>query len=196
VLFARDNEIFWGGTVAYLFHNFDLAAELWGANVNGQTWEYMYAIDEGRAFSLPVPEMNEITGDAPGNRVQGFRVLDAVKSERLARALGLNRPLHTPAVSEQQFDDAEATLVELSDEDVTDQVVLGAQRVVPVHKTRRHFTIARCMAELTDLRISDRSRRTIAIQSDDPARVIAAVRDLGLDSRPNVNVPRALRALV
>jgi hypothetical protein len=37
VLFARDNEIFWGGTVAYLFHNFDLAAELWGANVNGQT---------------------------------------------------------------------------------------------------------------------------------------------------------------
>jgi exopolyphosphatase / guanosine-5'-triphosphate,3'-diphosphate pyrophosphatase len=72
----------------------------------------------------------------------------------------------------------------------------GALRVVPVHKTRRHFTIARCMAELTDLRISDRSTRTIAIESDDPARVIAAVRDLGLDSRPNVNVPRALRALV
>jgi exopolyphosphatase/guanosine-5'-triphosphate,3'-diphosphate pyrophosphatase len=72
----------------------------------------------------------------------------------------------------------------------------GAVRVVPVHKKRRHFTIARCMAELTDLRTSDRSTRTIAIESEDPARVIAAVRDLGLDSRPNVNVPRGLRSLV
>ena len=72
----------------------------------------------------------------------------------------------------------------------------GAVRIVPVRKKRRHFTIARCMAELTDLRTSDRSTRTIAIESEDPARVIAAVRDLGLDSRPNVNVPRGLRSLV
>jgi hypothetical protein len=43
--------------------------------------------------------------------------------------------------------------------------------------------VARCMAELTDLRTSDRSTRTIAIESEDPARVIAAVRELGLGSR-------------
>ena len=72
----------------------------------------------------------------------------------------------------------------------------GAVRVVPVHKTRRHFTIGGCMAELTDLRTGDRSTRTIAIESEEPARVIAAVRDLGLGSRPNVSVPRGLRALV
>jgi exopolyphosphatase/guanosine-5'-triphosphate,3'-diphosphate pyrophosphatase len=72
----------------------------------------------------------------------------------------------------------------------------GAVRVVPVHKTRRHFRIARCMAELTDLRTGDRSTRTIAIESEDPARVIAAARNLGLDSRPNLNVPRGLRSLV
>ena len=46
------------------------------------------------------------------------------------------------------------------------------------------------MAELTDLRTGDRSTRTIAIESEDPARVIAAVRDLGLGSRPNVSVPQ------
>ena len=51
------------------------------------------------------------------------------------------------------------------------------------------------MAELTDLRTSDRSTRTIAIESEDPARVIAAVRELGLDSRPNMNVPQGLRSL-
>jgi exopolyphosphatase/guanosine-5'-triphosphate,3'-diphosphate pyrophosphatase len=72
----------------------------------------------------------------------------------------------------------------------------GAVRVVAVHKTRRHFTIGGCMAELTDLRAGDRSTRTIAIESEQPARVIAAVRELGLDSRPNMSVPRGLRALV
>jgi exopolyphosphatase/guanosine-5'-triphosphate,3'-diphosphate pyrophosphatase len=82
--------------------------------------------------------------------------------------------------------------------DVTDLVSAagGAVRVVDVHKTRRHTTIGGCMAELTDLRAGDRSARTIAIESEDPARVIAAVRALGLGSRPNVSVPRALVALV
>ena len=72
----------------------------------------------------------------------------------------------------------------------------GAARAVPVHKTRRHCTIGGCMAELTDLRTGDRSTRTIAIESEEPALVIAAVRELGLGSRPNVSVPRGLRALV
>jgi hypothetical protein len=51
------------------------------------------------------------------------------------------------------------------------------------------------MAELTDLRSGDRSTRTIAIESADPARVIAAVDELGLSSRVNTNIPRALQAL-
>ena len=72
----------------------------------------------------------------------------------------------------------------------------GAARAVPVHKTRRHCTIGGCMAELTDLRTGDRSTRTIAIESEEPALVIAAVRELRLGSRPNVSVPRGLRALV
>jgi exopolyphosphatase / guanosine-5'-triphosphate,3'-diphosphate pyrophosphatase len=66
---------------------------------------------------------------------------------------------------------------------------------VPVHKARRHFTIGGCMTEPTDLRTGDRSTRTIALESEEPARVIAAVRELGLGSRPNVSVPRELRAL-
>ena len=64
--------------------------------------------------------------------------------------------------------------------------------LVPVHKSRRHYTIHGCMAELTDLRTADGSMRTIAVESEDAARVTAAVRELGLGSRPNVSVPRAL----
>jgi hypothetical protein len=33
------------------------------------------------------------------------------------------------------------------------------------------------------------------VESEDPARVIAAVRDLGLGSRTNVSIPRWLSAL-
>jgi exopolyphosphatase/guanosine-5'-triphosphate,3'-diphosphate pyrophosphatase len=66
---------------------------------------------------------------------------------------------------------------------------------VPVQKTRRHFTIGGCMAELTDLRSGERSVRTIAIESEVPADVVATVRDLGLSGRENVSVPRGLAAL-
>jgi exopolyphosphatase / guanosine-5'-triphosphate,3'-diphosphate pyrophosphatase len=74
--------------------------------------------------------------------------------------------------------------------------VSAALLVVPVHKERRHFTFGGCMAELTDVRTTDRSTRTIAIESEQPADVIAAVRELGLNPRPNVSFPRGLRALV
>jgi exopolyphosphatase / guanosine-5'-triphosphate,3'-diphosphate pyrophosphatase len=77
-----------------------------------------------------------------------------------------------------------------------DDFVGGGVRVVGVHKTRRHCMIGGCMAELTDLRAGDRATRTIAIESEEPARVIAAVRELGLDSRPNLSVPRGLRTLI
>jgi exopolyphosphatase / guanosine-5'-triphosphate,3'-diphosphate pyrophosphatase len=77
-----------------------------------------------------------------------------------------------------------------------DELVGDEVRAVSVHKTRRHCTIGGCMAELTDLRAGDRSTRTIAIESEDPARVIAAVRELGLGSRPNVSVPQGLRTLI
>jgi exopolyphosphatase/guanosine-5'-triphosphate,3'-diphosphate pyrophosphatase len=71
----------------------------------------------------------------------------------------------------------------------------GAVTLAPVHKSRRHYTFHGCMAELTDLRTAGGSTRTIAIEAEDAERVIAAVRELGLDSRPNVSVPRALADL-
>jgi exopolyphosphatase/guanosine-5'-triphosphate,3'-diphosphate pyrophosphatase len=73
--------------------------------------------------------------------------------------------------------------------------VNGEVGVVPVHKTRRHFTIEGCMAELTDLSAGEVATRTIAIESEDPSRVTAVVHWLGLGSRPNISVPKGLRAL-
>jgi exopolyphosphatase/guanosine-5'-triphosphate,3'-diphosphate pyrophosphatase len=97
-------------------------------------------------------------------------------------SLGVVRPLARDAY----------TLDELLDDIVNADPALHA---IDVHKRREHFTFADCMAELSELRTDVGSRRTIAIESEDPARVLAAVGELGLGGRANVNVPRALKAL-
>jgi exopolyphosphatase/guanosine-5'-triphosphate,3'-diphosphate pyrophosphatase len=51
------------------------------------------------------------------------------------------------------------------------------------------------MAELSKLKTDDESTRTLAIESEEPDRVIAAVRELGLEARHNVSVPRKLKAM-
>jgi exopolyphosphatase/guanosine-5'-triphosphate,3'-diphosphate pyrophosphatase len=91
----------------------------------------------------------------------------------------------------------QAPALELASYDIAAIAGAGtAVTLVPVHKSRRHYTFQGCMAELTDVRTADGSTRTIAIESEDAARVIAAVRELGLGSRANVSVPRHLAARV
>jgi exopolyphosphatase/guanosine-5'-triphosphate,3'-diphosphate pyrophosphatase len=69
-------------------------------------------------------------------------------------------------------------------------------RDVAVHKRRAHFSFEGCMAELSELRVEAGSRATIAVEDEDPERVVAAVRALGFEPGLNVNVPRGLNALV
>jgi exopolyphosphatase / guanosine-5'-triphosphate,3'-diphosphate pyrophosphatase len=85
------------------------------------------------------------------------------------------------------------TLDELIDEVVRLSPDLAA---VEVHKKRARYTIGGCLSELTEVRTDRGSTRTIAVESDDPVRVIATVRELGLDSRPNLNFPRGLKQLI
>jgi exopolyphosphatase/guanosine-5'-triphosphate,3'-diphosphate pyrophosphatase len=102
----------------------------------------------------------------------------------LIEALGATVP--TPARSEYALD-------ELVDDVIRPSPDLLA---VAVHKHRRHYTLGGCMAELSELRAGSATRTTIAVESEDPARVSAVVRELGLAARPNVNVPRELKALL
>ena len=85
------------------------------------------------------------------------------------------------------------TVDELLDEVVSPDDGLLA---VDVHKRRARYTLDGCMAELSEVRTDRGSTRTIAIESEDPALVVAAVRSLGLASRANVCMARGLKALV
>jgi exopolyphosphatase / guanosine-5'-triphosphate,3'-diphosphate pyrophosphatase len=69
-------------------------------------------------------------------------------------------------------------------------------RVVNVHKRRNRFTFAGCMAELADVVADGRPTRTLAIESEDAAAVIAAVRAIGLGGYVNTSYPRGLAALI
>ena len=70
-------------------------------------------------------------------------------------------------------------------------------RAVRVHKKRTRYTIDGCLAELTEVVVAaGKAVRTVAVESEDPARVLAAVRTLGLEGIENVSYPRGLKRLV
>lgn len=80
VLFAGGGEIFSSGRVLLTVPNPDLAEELWGAQDDEQTWEYIFFLDDVREQSIPYKPLNLAAGYKPNNVIQGFNVLDEDKS--------------------------------------------------------------------------------------------------------------------
>lgn len=71
-----------------------------------------------------------------------------------------------------------------------------AVRAARIHKKRARYTVNGCMAEVTEVRADGRTTRTIAIESDDPDRLLASVRKYGFESPPNISFPSGLKALL
>jgi exopolyphosphatase/guanosine-5'-triphosphate,3'-diphosphate pyrophosphatase len=69
-------------------------------------------------------------------------------------------------------------------------------RAVDVHKRRQHYLVGTCMAEVSEVTTAATGERTIAVESEDPELVLRTVRDLGLEGRRNVNLPRGLKAML
>ncbi|MBD9373798.1 Ppx/GppA family phosphatase [Rhizobium sp. ARZ01] len=83
------------------------------------------------------------------------------------------------------------------DEFVAEVVVpSGALRPVGVHKRRVRYTVGGCTSELTDVQSEGRSTRTIAIEGEDAAAVVAAVESIGLGGYFNTNYALGLQALL
>ena len=75
----------------------------------------------------------------------------------------------------------EYTLEQLLDEVVGPSPQLMA---IAVHKHRVHYMVDGCMIELTEVRTDCGTATTIAAESEDPTRVVATVRALGLERSP------------
>ena len=65
-------------------------------------------------------------------------------------------------------------------------------RMVPVHKRRVRYVIGGCTSEVSDVTVDGKEIRTIAIEKEDAAAVIAAVRSVGLGDYVNTSYPRGV----
>lgn len=71
-----------------------------------------------------------------------------------------------------------------------------ALRPVTVKKARRQFAFFRCVAEFVRLQVGAVPLESVAVESEERSRVVAALRELGLDPRLNVSFPKGVeRAL-
>ena len=66
---------------------------------------------------------------------------------------------------------------------------------VNVHKTRRRYRVGGCLAEVTDVDTDHGSTLSVAVESEDAARVAEVVGALGLPIWPNLNYARQLRLM-
>lgn len=81
VLFGFDGLFPVAARVLASEHSPQVARRLWGED-EGETWEYMYLLDEVREVDIPRLSLNERLGYQPGNYVQGFsRVRPDIEKE-------------------------------------------------------------------------------------------------------------------
>ncbi|MFF3060150.1 hypothetical protein [Streptomyces sp. NPDC057909] len=102
VFFTGDKKLYFGGTIALMWHSSDLAEELWQTNGEGQTWEYMYALSGTRGFDIPVAEIRSLLGWNPNRNIMGITVLGEKESDILQTYLTLD-----PAPAAVQQNDAQ-----------------------------------------------------------------------------------------
>ena len=69
----------------------------------------------------------------------------------------------------------------------------GLARAVRVYKRRVRYTVGGCIAEFSAVQADGTQLRTVAIESEDAAAVIAAVREVGLGGWANTSYQRARR---
>jgi hypothetical protein len=185
VVFSGSKRFFAMATIAYLWHSPALAERLWGFDNKGQTWEYMYALDDLRRIDMSYSEFNAAAGYQPTNIPQGFNVLTDVQSTAIFRLLpeSLQR---TPEVSRKEFEEAVRDFPE-----ELDQQVRGMLRVEQGYLRRRLFSTrptgicALCGCELpVDLLVAAHIKKRSACTHDerlDVDHVVMAACRLGCD---------------
>ena len=71
-----------------------------------------------------------------------------------------------------------------------------ALRAVRVHKSRRSFTFTGCLAELVEIGAGPVRLQSFALEQEDPKRLLAALRELGLDAGGNASYAVGLKRVL
>jgi hypothetical protein len=105
-LFAKSGRVFASAVVVGTVHSKELALELWQENADGETWEYIYFLDEVQVRDIPYATLNPVLGYKPKFRIQGMNVLSEAKSDALIQYFDLESLTYPTATSEAAFNAA------------------------------------------------------------------------------------------
>jgi hypothetical protein len=89
VLFTKEKHVFSSGRITALIQNPRLAKAVWDIDDSGETWEYMYALDDVRPQRIPYSVLSQAIGSSLGDNYMGFRPLDPTKSRAALGLLGI-----------------------------------------------------------------------------------------------------------
>jgi len=116
-LFSRDGGVFSSGVTTYKLHSESLAVALWDIDKKGNTWEYIYFIDEIKSLNISYKDLYLIIGYENGKEdvwsVRGFSVLDPDKSQNVFNALDLQSYTFTEDLTEEEFTNIVSQLAQL-----------------------------------------------------------------------------------
>lgn len=121
VLFYGDKVFFSSAIVTYKIHNSILATELWGDKKKGETWEYIYFVEEIKNQLIEMSSVNTLLGYSANNYVFGVMVLDQDKSNKMMNAFDFFTPTYIPA--EQAKKELETVIDELEQNDSLEREV-------------------------------------------------------------------------
>ncbi len=166
-----------------------VAARFTGEQAEAQESEELYLLSavtdksvKVRAGLLDIKSLEQV--DAAG--------LEQWRPE-LKAAFPLSRPDAERLLAVLQLSTADTRDRQLSLDELLANLEHRGVRAVALHKRRRRYTIAGCMAEMTDVLLGGGAGTcSVAVESEHPERVRAAVEDLGLSGRANVSYPRWL----
>ena len=118
-LLYKDKKIFSVGRIVLTMHNRELAAHLWSTNDDGDTWEYIYFLDDLQEINIPLKDYNKALDYESNNVVQGFNVHEGEKVESLLGLLELSpeETIEEPNVDSPQSFQQQLHLLEDTDQD-------------------------------------------------------------------------------
>ena len=72
-LFYHKKKFYASATTTFAIHNKDLAIDLWGYNDDGETWEFIYFLEELTELDIDIVDFNIAVGYSEKYIVQGDR---------------------------------------------------------------------------------------------------------------------------
>lgn len=88
VLIYRKKVFEYYASIIFKIHNNELAKFLWGLNPEGETWEYVYLLDNVTEITLPIYDYNRLVGNAENFIPMGFASLGDKRIDDVTRTYG------------------------------------------------------------------------------------------------------------